>query len=433
MLERGRDGGRRGQAVVIGAVLGFALLITVLGVAQLEYVPAEVEQQEALQDQQARADMLDLGAAARATAIRGDLQPVTVRTGVQYDLPFILVAPPAPRGALATEPLGTLKITNVTRAEGARSYPADGSLGPYRTTALTFEPRYNQYNDSRTAVYESGLVVNQFGNGAEVRAGGTSFIEGRSIALVTVTGSLDAGSSLTQPVTFSPVSAPAQAVSVTNTSGAPVTIQLPTRLSNETWAAVLEPEYVANGGHVHSHKVTDGVLVVRLEQGVEYDLRLARLRIGRPEGPNSEPATHLVTLEGGSETVPPGGSQLITVQARDRYNNPVTGVRIHAQADAVAGTVRSTSRLASNESVGLTDSDGRASFVLTANGTAAAQTQNLSFSIVDQAVPPSPTTEPSTPTADSVTRPPRSLLIASHLVPSVFLPRTFLGGEPNGI
>lgn len=380
-FTRGRSSdGDRAQAVVVGAIVLFGFAVALLGVLQLQFVPAQVQSEELVHSDQVGEDLVSVGTAQWDAATAGEVATTHVTVGLNYRDRFVLRNPHPVRGRLALEPLGNLSVRNVTAIEPGGPAEQRGPFGPFPTAALVYTPDYDQYTGAPVTVLEPHVAYDRFADGATVVEAEWSFVDDTRITLVTVTGSLSSSGRLAEPVGIVPVSTPVSSLPVTNTGDGPMTLHVPTGLSNERWEAILGPESVANGGHVVSHAVDDGVLTVVLESGVTYDLRLARVGIGPAQSPSTEPATHVTVVSGG-EPIPPNGSQLVVVEARDRFHNPVVGARVRADDTAAAGTVASTSRLTSDPTLSVTGEDGRASFLLTASSDAAANTTAVGFEL----------------------------------------------------
>ena len=381
-FTRGRSGGGdRAQAVVVGAIVLFGFAVALLGVLQLQFVPAQVQGEELVHSDRIGEELVSVGTAQWDAATAGEVATTHVTVGLNYRDRFVLRNPHPARGRLALEPLGNLSVTNVTAVEAGGPAEQRGPFGPFPTAALVYTPDYDQYTGAPVTVVEPHVAYDRFADGATVVEAEWSFVDDTRITLVTVTGSLSSSGRLAEPVGVGPVSTPVSSLAVTDTGDGPLTLHVPTELSNERWAAILEPESVANGGHVVSHGVTDGVLTVVLESGVTYDLRLARVGIGPAQSPATEPATHVTVVSGGERTVPPNGSQLVVVEARDRFHNPVVGARVRADDSATVGTVASTSRLTSDPALGVTGENGRVSFLLTAPSGATANTTAVGFEL----------------------------------------------------
>jgi hypothetical protein len=197
---------------------------------------------------------------------------------------------------------------------------------------VLFRSDYNVFGPAPTTVVATGAVFNRFveqgGPDTFVTLGG-DLVNGRTVSFTAIEGNVSGGGLSTQ-VPVRPANAPVQTVTVTD-DGSPITITVPTELPAEKWEALLADE-MGPGGHVTD--VRDGPgesVVVELEQGVSYDLRIGRAVVGTGNA-TAEP-TYLTVDGGATFDVAEGGSRTFTVQVRDRYNNPVSGVTVDASAE----------------------------------------------------------------------------------------------------
>ncbi|MFC6973514.1 Ig-like domain-containing protein [Halomicroarcula sp. GCM10025709] len=184
-------------------------------------------------------------------------------------------------------------------------------------------------------------------------------VAGRRITLVMLNGSLSRSATTATDIELTPVSAPEQVTSVEGDG--PVRLRLPTRLDREAWNELLRDEFVRNGGHVHDNvTVTSGspydTVTITLERNQTYDLRMARVDIG--EQSTQAPAHYITADESGLATLSSGRSQRVVFEVRDRFNNPVSGVRVNA----TVGTNGSVSPVDP-----VTDRQGHATFRYTAS------------------------------------------------------------------
>jgi hypothetical protein len=199
-------------------------------------------------------------------------------------------------------------------------------------------------------VYENGVLYNAFANEQTVVSERRSFINGRTISLVALQGQYSTGSSGSLTIGTTPISGPAQEVTIFSNSD-PITITIPTRLPASEWREILEDELVSNGGYIQEpldSDTSDG-LTVELVPGENYNLRLAAVGVGSEFDTETE-EEYIVDVSGNGETVPEGGSQRLVAQVRDKFNNPVSDVAV--AADASAGSVDFV------DSQSRTDSDG---------------------------------------------------------------------------
>mgnify|MGYP000424580324 CR=1 FL=1 len=345
----------RGQSIQIGAVLLFGALIVALAGYQAFVVPQQNERVEFAHSQTVQDDMQDLRNALVSATGEASTRSVSVRLGTRYPDRIFAVNPGPAAGSLRTA--GTTDSSVAIRIANAR---ADGETGDFWTGAsrtystgfVTYRPNYNRYSNAPTTVYEHSALVNDFDRGALALAD-PAFVEGRTVTLVALNGSLDATRVGAASVDVRPVSASTRTVSVTNTSGSRVTFELPTRYSESFWDEALADQQ-APDGYVEDVSVTPGTpyntLVVELTPGENYTLRLARAGLGT--GVEGTDASYLTEVSGNGSGVPEEGSQQLVVEVRDAFNNPVSGVTVTGSAAGGSLVDRTAS----------TDESGRATF-----------------------------------------------------------------------
>ena len=275
----------RGQSIQIGAVLLFGALVIALAGYQAFVVPQQNERLEFSHSQTVQDELQDLrNAFVSAT---GDASPrsVSVTLGTRYPDRIFAVNPGPPSGSLrtagTTDPGVAMRVENA-RASGETGDFWDGTDQEYSTGSVVYRPNYNVYGGAPTTVYEHSALVNDFGSGT-VPLAGQAFIEGKTVTLVALNGSLDTTRPGTASVDVRPVSASTRTVSVTNTGGSRVTLKLPTRFEKSVWEDLLADQ-MAPDGYVESVDVISGsptdTLVVELTPGENYTLRLAKAGVG---------------------------------------------------------------------------------------------------------------------------------------------------------
>jgi hypothetical protein len=100
-----------------------------------------------------------------------------------------------------------------------------------------------------------------------------------------------------------------------------------------------------------------GELTITLEPG-SYELRPGEIAVG--SGSSREGPAYLTDIEGSEASIPETGRQRIVVGARDRFDNPTSGVAVTGTLDGDAGTLQAVTPVS--------ESDGRAVFVYEAPG-----------------------------------------------------------------
>jgi len=379
----------RGAAIQIGAIILFGFIVLAIAGWQVAVVPQENARVEFTHNQRAQDDMQDVRNAIVSAPGSAAIASVGVDLAPEYPPRTIFVNPGPPSGTLRT--VGTenaslnLTVGNATAAtddEAADFW--DGSPTRYDTGGLAYEPGYNEFDSAPDTVYENSVLYNVEEEGTVVNVSGQSLVDGRTVTLVTLNGSLSRASSATYSLDFEALSTDSTTVSVTNTGGN-VTISFASRRGPGWWNASLAEsgELDEQGGHVvdvragsparigEFHNVT-----VELEGGVTYDLRMAKVGVG--SGTVDPGKAYVVDVRGDGASVGTGDTQQLVVEVRDRYNNPVSGVTVRNDS---SGTVTAGSLDAEAKTTG---SDGRVTFEYTGSS---AGTDTVVFNVSDDASP----------------------------------------------
>jgi hypothetical protein len=341
----------RGVSEVLGAILVFALLISVLSIVQVSGVPALNEQVEFEHNARVQDDMRGFASGVDTAAATGIDQPVDVETGVRYPPRLFLLNPGPTAGTLSTTgpsdvTFGNLEALDPEAGEYLNSSNTPAPA-PYTTTGLVYQPNYNQYTVAPETRYEHGIIYNVDDEGGVSVIDGGSIVSGKRISLTVLDGTLATSGGDSVSFTAVPVSGPSQVVSVRGANGVPMTLTLPTALSNTTWNELLDEEIT--NGHVDSAVVSGGEVTITFEAGITYDLRLAKVAVS--SGVDDEQPAYLTKVGPASPAIQPGGTDL-TVELRDRYNTPVAGEEVRFRITEGIATFQ-------NGATGTTGTDGR--------------------------------------------------------------------------
>lgn len=326
-------GDRRGQAVMVGAVLLLAIFVIGLAIVQSQVLPDENRQVEFEHSQQVQGEIQELRNAILRAGSVGTAQPQSIRLGTRYPQRTLTINPPPASGTLSVDSLGedALRIENATAVGDleTRDY-WNGSTKTFRIGQLRYEPSYNEYANAPETVYESSVVYNEFDDGEEqFPLTGQRLIDGRTISLITFDGSLSENE-------IDRVSVDPQAVSVstrTVTIGEdddedPIVLEFESDLPVAEWEELLDSEMAPDGNVVAIETTENGDIRIELDGEEKYNLRMGLVTTGNPAGSETD-ATYVTDVRGTDETVTAGGSGTrLVVEARDRFNNPVSGVEI---------------------------------------------------------------------------------------------------------
>jgi len=346
---------RRGQAIQIGAILLFAVLILALAIWQVQVIPSDNQATEFEHNQLVQEDLQDLRNGVLRAGSLGSAQPETVRLGTRYPQRILFINPPPPDGTVTAEPFdGELRIENATAVpgEGNTTDFWNGTDRAYTTSRIEYEPGYNELRNAPATRYEHSVVYNEFDNGEQVPVTGQRLIRGDDITLFTLDSEFER-------TAVDPISVDPEAVSVSTRTvtiegdGDPITLVIPTELDAAEWEELLRDQI--DDGNVES--VTDaggGAVEVVLDGTETYDLRMAKVTLddSATEGAGEAYLTDVSI----PEEVRRNATRQVVVEVRDEFNNPVSGVAVEADADT--GSFESPTVT--------TNSEGRAVFRYTA-------------------------------------------------------------------
>ena len=327
MSLRGDD---RGVVVQVGAVILFGFVILAITMYQVQVVPDQNEEVEFNHNERVQDQLLDVRSAIMTTAGGGGSRSVSVTLGTNYPSRTIFLNPSPPYGKLRTvgTTTGSVNIT-IANAKATNPETADywnGTNRSYSTGSLVYEPFYHRYDNAPSTVYEHSLLANRF-DGATLAQTDQALVDGNEITLVTLNGSLQESGTDGISVDTEDLSVSTQTIRMTNTSGN-ITLRIPTLLEENVWNESLAgAENVVEPITYRSRPDRRfNVLEVTLKPG-NYTLNMAKVGIGSnaetPPGSND-----YITSDDPNKTVQAGGVTTLTVQVRDRYNNPVSGKRI---------------------------------------------------------------------------------------------------------
>lgn len=301
-----------------------------------------------------------------------------------------------------------------------------GNAPRLATADLSYRPSYNQYRSAPVTASEYGVVYDEHADETLLERR-PSIVDGKEIDLRFLTGGYT-GSGMTTTVRTDPVSAGGSGLAVRSANdflpgnSNNVTLYLPTELPESVWTqelladAIDDPDGGANGagpeaddtcaiveGSVNGAGASTAItgstveasafgdpdldndryvrdclyvddadgqnyVVLVLEPEAEYDLRMSKVGFGA----STSLGPQYVVPTDRSATLGDGGDARVSVQVRDRYNNPVSGVELTA-ALSTAGNAPSTvleTATESGDSVTVTTDDEGLATVSVAAGSA---------------------------------------------------------------
>jgi hypothetical protein len=331
-------GDRRGISTVLGFVLIFGILVVSFSAYQAEVVPEQNEEVEFEHYQEVREQMTELRSNFVLMSESTSTRAVSVDLAARYPSRAIFVNPPPATGELRT--VGTehdgvnVTIENAVAVDGETADFWNGDNVTYDTGTIEYDPDYNRQRGTPPLVYEHTLLHNNVENGGQsVSLTEQSLVSDNRIKLITVDGSFRETSVGTESVDLEPVSTRSRVVGVENRSG-PITVEFASRMNVSTWEESLANEM--RTGHVDDISfLRDGpdgfsILELVLEPDQRYQLELAKVGVGT--GVTDTGESYITTVEGEDTSVRTNTTQQITVEVRDKFNNPQSGVNVTASA-----------------------------------------------------------------------------------------------------
>jgi hypothetical protein len=359
----------RAVSAVLGAMLLFGVLAIAFSVYQGIVVPNQIQASEIDHNEQVQGSLQELRNAIREAGLGGTAGSVSVELGAANPPRAVAVNFGPSVGQLRSEPFGAVTVHNVSATDGETvDYVGalNTTLGPFATKTLAYRPSYTFYETAPVTRLEHSVLYNRFPNEVTRSITDQVLITGRRITLITLTGNLSEVRSGTVTVDTIAISAATQRIAVTNTAG-PITITLRSRLSVHEWTELLSDEYDPDG--TRSSQFVQAIrqpepeqVAIVLEPGVTYELALAEVSIGTSS--DTPDPRYLTAVTGNDTSVPEGGTWRLVVEARDRFNNPVSNVSVSATIASPANGSNPAEDLSPRSRP--TDIRGRAAFVYTA-------------------------------------------------------------------
>lgn len=334
-----------GVSVVVGFILLFAIGMMAMAVYQQNTVPHQERMSEIDHHRHVQEQLSIFHQSTSAVANDGSPRTTTVNLGLTYGSgasPFVNSPPSA--GRLAVKSYDSeIRISNAEGTDSGAAY-WNGQTESYSASYFTYSPQYHHFYDAPdTRLGNGGLLYKDYTsateNGETVVQSSQSLVQDNAINIQMLSGDLAVSKTSEVTLRAEPVSASTNTVSVTN-SGDPLTVTLPTRLGAEEWGEVLENELDENGGHVTNVEVQENAdsnneVTITFEEGVTYDLKMSKLHLTTATSNSQTPSTDAAYAAwSGNDDVTIREDSTLPVDARalDRYNNPVSGEPVVAEA-----------------------------------------------------------------------------------------------------
>jgi len=320
----------RGQALQVGAVLLLGILVVLIAVWQATVIPEQNEQVEFEHNQQVQSEMVDLRGELLSAADGSTPSSSPIQLGTDFPSRLLFVNPSSATGNLQTEEVGdgTITIDNARAVDDSVSHFWDGSKRTYESDSLRYSPDYRLFNGAPETVFDNSVVYNTFENeDTTLAVSQQSLINSDRITLLALEGDYFETGVGSESPDIEPVSTGSRTIDIEPDGGENITIEIPTRLNESEWEELVEGE-----DNIESVEAVAGEDAVRLVlKDDTYELNMAKLGIG-PAAESTDPA-YITEVEGENKTAFVDEPHTITVEVRDEFNVPQSGVELNVYED----------------------------------------------------------------------------------------------------
>lgn len=336
----------------VAPVIGFVLILAILFLAAAQYqanvVPAEERSAEIDHFSDITEDMSGLRSSLIQTSSSGQTQTQELNMGVSYGI-LGLTQPPRP-GTLTYINSSEIKIMNAENNREASNFWRGDVNRTYDTGFLQYRIDYNRLSSYADIYIEHGMMYRDTAIGSNeqvdfIEESEQQIIRDRNINLYTIDSSIDTTRMGSTTVEMRPTSAPMNSVSISDVNeDNPLTIRLPTRLSEDDWERMLENELTDNGGYIEELTVDefeneegdeDTFLELQLETGETYNLQMSKVNLLTQDQQSTTSITEpeYIAVDRQSANLRERSILQLNAEVRDKYNNGVIGtpVRVEAQ------------------------------------------------------------------------------------------------------
>ncbi len=358
----------RAQAIQVGAVLLFGILIILFSFWQSFIIPDQNEQIEFNHNEDIQQQMTQLRSTIVSMSGEQTPQSTTLALGVRYPSRLLFANPPPSEGLVQTnntlDQSFSISLDNATAVNnsnpGVESF-WNGTNRTYNTGSFEYSPDYARLQNAPKTIYEHTILYNEFDRLNSTSAvTGQTLVDGDRINLVTLGGQFEKSRSSRVSVDVEPISTQSRSVTITNESASePVRFNLSTGLSNSQWNESLtnEPAQVIENGRNDS-------VVIELDPG-EYELTMTRVGIGT--GATEPDPAYIAGVSGAGVDdqgpISTDENETVTVEVRDTYNNPVSNVGLEATS-----SITNTTGLSVTPTEVETNTEGQATFTIDTSG-----------------------------------------------------------------
>jgi hypothetical protein len=234
----------RSQAIQIGAVLIFGLLVIMFASYQAFVVPDQNRGIDFNHHQDAERDMVRLRAEILQAKTTGEDRFATVKLGTEYPSRIIARNPPSPSGTLQTT---DNKVIEVETADGDTMSDLFSQFEP-ENRFIEFRPNYVEFREASTIRYENTVVYKDFDE-SNLVVTNQRLIRGDTISLIPIHRPFQASGR--QAASVEPVPGILQREEVED-----VNVTLGTELSQATWRDEIFADEIEQNDNLYRENIT---------------------------------------------------------------------------------------------------------------------------------------------------------------------------------
>ncbi|MFB6183659.1 MAG: hypothetical protein ABEI96_03810 [Haloarculaceae archaeon] len=219
----------RGQAVQIGAVLLFAVLVITFATYQAFIIPQQTQEIEFKHSKAVQNDMLELRNKILDAKQTGNREFSEVKLGTRYPNRLFAINPPPAGGTLHTGETAPIQVE------------ADGSVpdlcpskGTIQTRNLTYTDGYNAYRNAPKIVYENTVLYLKF-DGKTILLTDEQLVQGSNVNVVPLNTSYSENG--VDATSVEPIPGNVKTAELDNAN-----VSFPTGLSEDKWEQLLEED-----------------------------------------------------------------------------------------------------------------------------------------------------------------------------------------------
>lgn len=234
----------RSQAIQIGAVLIFGLIVILFASYQAFVVPDQNREIDFNHHQDVERDMVELRATILQAKTTGEDRFATVRLGTEYPSRIIARNPPSPSGTLRTTDNRAIEVETGSGDTMSDLFPRFEPENRF----IEFRPNYVEFREAGTIRYENTVVYKDFGD-ANAVVTNQRLIRDDTISLIPIHRPYEASGR--QAASIEPVPGVLQREEVED-----VNVTLGTELSQGIWRDEILADEIEQNDNLYRENIT---------------------------------------------------------------------------------------------------------------------------------------------------------------------------------